>query len=272
MYSLKQNNKQSWSLRRENAIQLCVEHIEKINNSCIVSTTGMISRELYSYRFNQRQLGKDLHSVGSMGHASQIALGIALAKRNRIVFCFDGDGAILMHQGALAIVGSLSPNNFYHIVFDNEAHDSVGGQPTVSLHVDLCAIALASGYVAAFKFSRTEEIEEFFSQKFLTGKGPVFVQIKVLKGSRIDLTRPILTPLENKKLFQSFIFSTWITVAILIFTCLPAYAYLEPGSTTLIFQLIICALSATFVILKTYGRKLTQSIKNKFKRNIKNPK
>ena len=117
----------------------------------IVSTTGMISRELFEYRESVNQgHERDFLTVGSMGHASQIALGIALRQADRKVYCFDGDGAVLMHMGSLAVIGSLHPANYVHVVFNNGAHDSVGGQPTVGLQVNLSLVAKACGYRSVF--------------------------------------------------------------------------------------------------------------------------
>ena len=120
------------ALSREEAIQSVAAAIGE--RDVIVSTTGMISRELFEYRTQMSQgHERDFLTVGSMGHASQIALGIALEKTDRRVWCFDGDGACIMHMGGMAIVASKNPRNYVHVVFNNGAHDSVGGQPTVSL-------------------------------------------------------------------------------------------------------------------------------------------
>ncbi|MDR2343416.1 MAG: phosphonopyruvate decarboxylase, partial [Spirochaetaceae bacterium] len=111
------------------------------------STTGMASRELYELREKHGMgHGRDFLTVGSMGHASSIALGAALARPDAAITCLDGDGAALMHLGAFASIGVLSPPNLRHIVLNNGSHDSVGGQPTVAFSIDLGAIARASGY------------------------------------------------------------------------------------------------------------------------------
>ena len=134
-YELKNVVKTNFELSRENA----VKHVTSLINieDVVVSTTGMISRELFEYRAELKQgHERDFLTVGSMGHASQIALGIAIEKPNRNVYCFDGDGAALMHTGSMGIIGGLSPKNFKHIIFNNGAHDSVGGQPTIAFGVD----------------------------------------------------------------------------------------------------------------------------------------
>ncbi|HMV57252.1 MAG TPA: phosphonopyruvate decarboxylase, partial [Nitrospira sp.] len=129
-----------FELTREAAIQQVLEHLDE--RDVVVSTTGMASREVYEYRMNKGQGHKrDFLTVGGMGHASQIALGVALQRPSRSVYCLDGDGAVLMHMGALPITGTLKPENFKHIVFNNGAHDSVGGQPTVGLEIEILEIA-----------------------------------------------------------------------------------------------------------------------------------
>ena len=171
----------------------------------IVSTTGMISRELFEYRTAMGQgHERDFLTVGSMGHASQIALGIALEKPARRVWCFDGDGATIMHMGGLAIVASKAPANYIHVVFNNGAHDSVGGQPTVGLDIDLPAIAKAVGYKAAYSVDNKKDLTVILSEaKNLNG--PILLEIKVKKGNRKDLGRPTTTPIQNKEALMEFL-------------------------------------------------------------------
>ena len=169
----------------------------------IVSTTGMISRELFEYRTAMNQgHERDFLTVGSMGHASQIALGIALAKQDRNVWCFDGDGASIMHMGSMAIVASKAPKNYIHVVFNNGAHDSVGGQPTVGLKIDLPAVAKAVGYKQVFSVDNKESLQKQLSY---LGVGPVFLEVKVKKGNRKDLGRPTTTPIQNKEALMEFL-------------------------------------------------------------------
>ena len=165
----------------------------------------MISRELFEYRTaNGQNHNKDFLTVGSMGHASQIALGIALEKKSRRVWCFDGDGACLMHMGSMAILASKSPKNLVHIVFNNGAHDSVGGQPTVGFKIDLPFVAKAVGYPYAVSVDNKSSLSDILREaKNL--EGPVFIEIKVRKGNRKDLGRPTTTPIENKKAFMAFL-------------------------------------------------------------------
>ena len=173
----------------------------------VISTTGKISRELFEARTAWGQgHERDFLTVGSMGHASQIALGIALEKTDRRVWCFDGDGATIMHMGSMAIVASKKPANYIHVVFNNGAHDSVGGQPTVGLAIDLPAVAKALGYSAAFSVSTIQELKSQLSilnSKF--SEGPVLIEVKVKKGNRKDLGRPTTTPIENRDALMQFL-------------------------------------------------------------------
>ena len=190
-------------LSREEAIQIVAAALGE--KDCIVSTTGMISRELFEYRTDMNQGHEhDFLTVGSMGHASQIALGIALAKPERMVWCFDGDGACIMHMGSMAIVASKVPENYVHVVFNNGAHDSVGGQPTVGLKIDLPAVATAVGYKQVYSVETKEYLKELL-EKLKSQDGPVFLEVKVKKGNRKDLGRPTTTPIQNKEALMSFL-------------------------------------------------------------------
>ena len=202
-YKLQNAEANDLTMSREEAIQTVAAALGE--RDVIVSTTGMISRELFEYRVKMNQGHEcDFLTVGSMGHASQIALGIALAKQDRRVWCFDGDGAAIMHMGSMAIVASKQPKNYIHVVFNNGAHDSVGGQPTVGLKIDLPAIANAVGYKRAFSVSEksqlTKAIEEVKNTKETT-----LLEIKVKKGNRKDLGRPTTTPIQNKEALMEFL-------------------------------------------------------------------
>lgn len=190
-------------MTREEAIQKAAASIE--DTACIVSTTGMISRELFEARtaWNQGH-ERDFLTVGSMGHASQIALGIALQKPDRKVYCFDGDGASIMHMGNMAITASMKCKNYVHVVFNNGAHDSVGGQPTVGLKIDLCAVAKAVGYVATYSVETLETLTETL-ETIKTVEGPILLQVCVKKGNRKDLGRPTTTPIQNKEALMAFL-------------------------------------------------------------------
>jgi phosphonopyruvate decarboxylase len=190
-------------MSREEAIQTVAAALGK--KDVIVSTTGMISRELFEYRTAMNQgHERDFLTVGSMGHASQIALGIALEKQDRRVWCFDGDGATIMHMGSMAIVAQKAPKNYVHVVFNNGAHDSVGGQPTVGLSIDLPRIARAVGYPHTYSVSTKETILEILKE-IQNQEGLTLLEIKVKKGNRKDLGRPTTTPIENKEALMDFL-------------------------------------------------------------------
>lgn len=184
------------SLCREEAINHIIDSLPQ--DTVIVSTTGMISRELFEAREARHQdHSHDFLTVGSMGHASQIALGIALAKPDRTVCCLDGDGAAIMHMGALGITGSAKPANYIHIVLNNGAHDSVGGQPTIGFQLKLTDIADASGYRSTTRCADTGSITSAISHA-VGSTGPSFIEVMVRKGARKDLGRPTTTPQQNK--------------------------------------------------------------------------
>ena len=202
-YKLKNNRQYDYALEREEAIQMVAASMDK--NAVVVSTTGKISRELFEYRENSEHAHhRDFLTVGSMGHASQIALGIALNKPDRNIYCFDGDGAVIMHMGSMGIVGEMAPKNFFHIVFNNGAHDSVGGQPTIGLNIDIPNIAACCGYKKVISVEKREELQEILTS-LAANEGPVLLEIKVKKGSRDNLGRPTTTPIKNKTALMAFI-------------------------------------------------------------------
>jgi phosphonopyruvate decarboxylase len=202
-YSYQKQNMVNVSLTREEAIELIVEHLNP--QAAVVATTGMASRELFELRKKKGSDGQnDFLTIGGMGHASQIALGLALNQKQKNVVCIDGDGAVLMHMGALALIGQLQCPNFTHIVINNGAHDSVGGQPTACTQLDLSAVAKACGYQHALSASTAVDItKQLLALSQL--KGPTFLEIRTKKGSRKDLGRPTSTPAENKDKFMSFL-------------------------------------------------------------------
>ena len=202
-YKLKNNTIFDFEMTREEAIEIVVSKMKE--NSATVSTTGMASRELFELREKHKENhSKDFLTVGSMGHASQIALGIALSNKDKDVYCIDGDGALLMHLGGLAIIGNAEPKNFRHILINNGAHDSVGGQETVGFKIDTLAIAKACGYKECYSCSSKVDLLNL-SEKITTVEGPVLLEIKVKKGARKDLGRPTTTPIENKESFMEFL-------------------------------------------------------------------
>lgn len=202
-YQLQSIEHNNLTMSREEAIQTVASALD--SKDAIVSTTGMISRELFEARTAWGQgHERDFLTVGSMGHASQIALGIALEKENRTIWCFDGDGASIMHMGSMAIIASKAPKNYVHVVFNNGAHDSVGGQPTVGLKIDIPAVAKAVGYREAFSVDTKEALEAVLKEVKAT-EGPVLLEVKVKKGNRKDLGRPTTTPIQNKEALMKFL-------------------------------------------------------------------
>lgn len=200
-YTLQNKVESTLTLSREEAIETVVEALPAA--AAVVSTTGMISRELFEIRERRGEgHGHDFLTVGSMGHASQIALGIALQQPQRPVFCFDGDGASIMHMGNMAIAAQMQPKNMVHVVFNNGAHDSVGGQPTVGLSIDLPAVARAVGYRQVCSVKTKEELQKALAT---VGEGPVFLEVQVRKGNRKDLGRPTTTPVQNKEALMAFL-------------------------------------------------------------------
>jgi len=202
-YRLTSDDKGSYRLSREEAVKIILSGLDP--DDVVVSTTGKLSREIYEYReAGGEGHGRDFLNVGSMGHASQIALGIALNKKDRAIYCFDGDGAVIMHMGALAIAAASGAANFRHLVFNNSAHDSVGGQATVGFQVDIRGVAEACGYRLALRADTEPELKAALV-RIKGEKGPSLLEIRVHKGARSDLGRPKSTPGENKSAFMQFL-------------------------------------------------------------------
>lgn len=202
-YTLKNTVPVDGLMSREQAIEKIMLGADE--KTAFVSTTGMASRELYELRdVHNRGHESDFLTVGSMGHASQIALSIAMQRKDRPVYCIDGDGAALMQMGGLATIGSRSPSNLVHFVLNNGAHDSVGGQPTVGRQINLCAVAKGCGYKNVVQVKSPEELDVVLKDEKVR-KTLTFVEVLVRKGARSDLGRPKSTPIENKKAFMSFL-------------------------------------------------------------------
>ena len=191
------------SMGREEALEIILENLHE--KDIVVSTTGKTSREIFEIRENKDDSHeRDFLTVGSMGHCSSIALGIALAKPQRNVICIDGDGAMIMHLGSLTSIASLQPKNFHHILINNEVHESVGGQETAAKNIDLSYVVKSMGIKNMYKAQSTDELIKRLNH-FLSSNGPSFLEVKVRPGSRDDLGRPTITPVENKKNFMAFL-------------------------------------------------------------------
>ena len=171
----------------------------------IVSTTGKASRELFEIRTAAGQSHKyDFLTVGSMGHSSSIALGIALNKPQQKIWCIDGDGAALMHMGAMAVIGSNRPSNLIHVLINNGAHETVGGMPTVASDIDMVSIAKACGYPRAVRVEDEESLDRALAEASASGELS-FIEVTCNTGARDDLGRPTTTALENKNNFMDYL-------------------------------------------------------------------
>ena len=201
-YDRSVNYGNNYSMKREEIIQ-CITDIS--GEDPIISTTGKASRELFEIREMNSQPHKyDFLTVGSMGHTSSIALGIAMNKPDKKIWCIDGDGSALMHMGSMAVIGSRKQNNLVHIVINNEAHETVGGMPTAASDIDLTEIAKACGYAEVKKVFNMDELKGALKEA-KESKKLFFIEIKAAVGARKDLGRPTISAIENKKNFMQFL-------------------------------------------------------------------
>ena len=201
-YSHKKLLKCKYKLSRNDAMRIILKKISK--KSIIVSTTGFTSRELFEYRKENPGIrNSDFLTVGGMGHANQIAAGIALHNKKH-VYCFDGDGAVIMHMGSLAINGSLNIRNLKHIVFNNGSHESVGGQPTVGYMISIKDIAKNCGYKLTLKAETSQQIQKAI-QEIRKFNGAALLEIMVSNNTKSDLSRPDKSPCDNKLELMSFL-------------------------------------------------------------------
>ncbi|XP_066999369.2 phosphonopyruvate decarboxylase isoform X2 [Anabrus simplex] len=194
-----------YTMTRELALRVIVDSLAE--HDIVVSTTGMLSRELFEHRVAREQgHERDFLTVGSMGHASSIALGIAIQKPSRQVYCLDGDGSVIMHMGSMAIIGQVQPQNFKHVVLNNGAHDSVGGQRTAAFgkNFNFLDIAKGNGYKEG-KMAVTEEELKSHVKWLKEVEGPAVLEIRIRQGSRKGLGRPTRTPIQNKADFMNFL-------------------------------------------------------------------
>jgi len=195
-YSVIETEVKSELMVREEALEILLKHIP--NDAVIVSTTGKTSREIFEIREkNNEPHFKDFLTVGSMGHCSSIALGIALAQPERKVICIDGDGAFLMHMGSIAAIGKSQPKNLYHILMNNYVHESVGGQETAIDSIDVHKIVKSANYKNIIGIDTPENLSRYILG-FLENDGPGFLEIRLKPGSRTELGRPTIKPIDNK--------------------------------------------------------------------------
>lgn len=191
-----------YTMNREDVIK----HIVKISGEDpIISTTGKASRELFEIRTANAQEHKyDFLTVGSMGHSSSIALGVAIHKPETKIWCIDGDGAVLMHMGAMAVLAANAPKNMVHIIINNGAHETVGGMPTVADKLDLVGVAKSCGYPYAVCVNVYEELEKEL-ELAKERNALSMIEVKCAIGSRSDLGRPTTTAIENKENFMEYL-------------------------------------------------------------------
>lgn len=183
-----------------------IQHIIKASGEDpIISTTGKASRELFEIRVANNQSHKyDFLTVGSMGHSSSIALGVAINKPEQRIWCIDGDGAVLMHMGSMAVLGAIKPKNLIHVIINNGAHETVGGMPTVAGSIDLVKVAEACGYPNAVSVDTFDDLDKELEAAKDRNELSL-IEVKCSIGSRDDLGRPTTTTLENKRSFMDYV-------------------------------------------------------------------
>lgn len=191
------------SMTREQAAGIIISNIS--GSDLIVSTTGKLSREIFEIRErNHEPHYRDFLTVGSMGHAVMIALGMCEQLPGRRVWCLDGDGAAMMHLGAMALIGQRAPANLVHVVINNGAHETVGGMPVCSGSLNLSALAKATGYTAVMSADSDQSLSEILAS-LDNLSGPVFIEVKCACGARADLGRPTIAPRDNLNDMMKFI-------------------------------------------------------------------
>ena len=194
----------TYTLTREAAVSMILASADP--DSIFICTTGKLSREVFELREARGENhSRDFLTVGSMGHASMIALQIAVEKPERPVWCLDGDGASLMHLGALPLIGRRGPANLVHVIINNGAHETVGGMPVCSGSMDIASIASAAGYAAVMTADSQSSLDRVLAGISKHKSGPVLIEIKCACGSRKDLGRPTSTPVMNRDALMSFI-------------------------------------------------------------------
>lgn len=183
-----------------------IRHIVEVSGEDpIVSTTGKASRELFEIRQAKGQSHQyDFLTVGSMGHSSSIAMEVAAQKPDTKVWCIDGDGAVLMHMGAMAVLGASAPGNLVHVIINNGAHETVGGMPTVMSKVDVVGLARACGYPRAMSVDNFEDLDKALTEAKQADK-LCMIEVKCAIGAREDLGRPTTTAIENKRNFMNYL-------------------------------------------------------------------
>lgn len=201
-YEGKKIKDSQFALTREEAIEGI---LTASGNDVIVSTTGKASREVFEIRERHgNNHEKDFLTVGSMGHASSIATTIAIYKKQKRVWCIDGDGAAIMHMGAMATLGSMEIDNIVHVLVNNFSHETVGGMPTVSKTIEWGTVAKAVGYDLVYKVDCLNALEDVLTA-IKKEKGKIFLEVVTNQDSRKDLGRPTTSTKENKEAFTNYL-------------------------------------------------------------------
>ncbi len=199
-YALKNTPPPRYEMLREEAVAMVLGSVDA--DDVVVGTTGKTSREIFEFRARRGEgHAKDFLTVGCMGHASSIAHGLAESQPGRKVLAIDGDGAAIMHLGSMAVIASRKVSNFRHVLINNGAHESVGGQPTAGFAIDLLAIARGCGYREVRRADTRADLRSALAW-LRSAEGPVFLEVRVNVGSRGDLGRPTVAPSDNKRAFM----------------------------------------------------------------------
>jgi phosphonopyruvate decarboxylase len=192
-------------MTREGAVQLIIRSSPV--GTVFVSTTGKLSREINEIREQRNEVGQDFMTVGGMGHASAIALGIAIETKEKTIVCLDGDGAALMHLGVMALIGELKPPNFVHVILNNGTHESVGGQPVAARIKSYATFARLLGYESGDSIRTEVELSEILKNVGHIPK-PYLLEIMINSESRMRLSRPSQSPAQNKFRFIEYLRKT----------------------------------------------------------------
>jgi phosphonopyruvate decarboxylase len=198
-YKTKKTIAQHSLLAREDALEQLLKFCH--DDDLIVTTTGKTSREVFDLRIKHGQKQRDFLTVGGMGHASSIALGVAIGQPHRRVICIDGDGSLLMHMGSMPVIAGYKPQHFIHVLLNNASHESVGGQPTSAGFMNFAMLSEAVGYVDYAEAKNLSALKKAW-QVLSVKDGPVLLEVKIKNGSRDDLGRPTTTAEQNKFAFM----------------------------------------------------------------------
>jgi phosphonopyruvate decarboxylase len=178
---------ESTLMYREEAIAAVIDVFG--NDAIYLATTGRATRELHEQlKLKGIECGHEFLNVGSMGHVSSVALGMAIAHPDKKIVVFDGDAAAVMHMGSLATIGRYQPKNLIHIVLNNGVNESVGGQPSAGQIINLTQIAQACGYHTAGSYVDCKSALHSFLLEF-TQEGPKFMDVHVRQGIRSDMPK-----------------------------------------------------------------------------------